>query len=88
MLGHRHLIQLQVSTHPAVLIEQHAGLDKVQIDLLYEERVALSLAVDQPHQLLRRRLPGQRLQHRANTVEGQLRRLTRFTRYRRASSPI
>ena len=54
-----------------MLIEQHARLDKVQIDLLYEKRVALSLAVDQPHQLLRRGLPGQRLQHRANTFVGQ-----------------
>ena len=70
-LGHRHLVQLQVSTHPALLVEQHAGLDEVQIDLLYEKRVALSLAVDHPHQLIRRRLPGQRLQHRTYAIEGQ-----------------
>ena len=54
-----------------MLVEQHTRLDEVQIDLLDEERVALRLAVDHPHQLLRRRLPGQGLQHRAYAVEGQ-----------------
>ena len=70
-LRHRHLIQPQVSTHPAMLVEQHSGLDKVQVNLLNEERVALGLAVDHPHQLLRRRLARQSLQHRAQAVERQ-----------------
>ena len=41
-----------------MLIKQDTGFDQVEINLLDEERIALSLPIDHAHQSLRRRLAG------------------------------
>ena len=54
-----------------MLVEEHPGLDEVQVDLLNEERVpSVSRSIIRANSI-RRWLPGQRPQHRAYAVEGE-----------------
>jgi class 3 adenylate cyclase len=68
---YRRLGDLEVRSYPPALVEQHSGLGQMQVQLFDEERVTLRLAVDDPDQLLWRRLPGQRLNHGLDAPEGQ-----------------
>ena len=52
-------------------LEVRSGLGQMQVQLVHEERVTLRLAVDDPHQLLWRRLSGQGLNHGPDAPEGQ-----------------
>ena len=57
----------------------------MQVQLFDEERVTLRLAVDDPDQLLWRRLPGQCLNHGSDAPEGQSVQLMRSMSRRRPS---
>jgi hypothetical protein len=54
-----------------VFIEQDTRFNKVEVDLLDEERVSLGFAVDHSYQGLRGRLAGEGQQHGPYSVEGQ-----------------
>jgi hypothetical protein len=56
---------------PAVLVDQHAGLDQVQEHLLDEERIAFSLGIYGADQFLGRFIARQPAQHGADLVLSQ-----------------